>query len=75
VRNRSSQSGSNVPVWARAYPDGVSINDKNRYETEEVTKFIYGQRSLDEFQPFVDKLMNLRGSEEGARRVGISEVL
>lgn len=39
-------------------PDGVSINDKNRYETEEITKFIYGQRSFDEFQPFVDKLMN-----------------
>lgn len=39
-------------------PEGVSINDKNRYETEEITKFIYGQRSFDEFPSFVDKLMN-----------------
>lgn len=39
-------------------PDGVSINDKNRYETEEITKFIYGQYSFDQFQTFVDKLMN-----------------
>ncbi|WP_168119572.1 extracellular solute-binding protein [Paenibacillus sp. HB172176] len=39
-------------------PDGISINDKNRYETEEITKFIYGQRSLDEYDSFVEKLMN-----------------
>lgn len=39
-------------------PEGVSINDKNRYETEEITKFIYGQRTFDEFPSFVDKLMN-----------------
>lgn len=39
-------------------PDGISINDKNRYESEELTKFIYGQRPLGEYDAFVDKLMN-----------------
>ncbi len=39
-------------------PDGVSVNDKNRYELEEITKFVYGKRPLGEYEAFVDKLMN-----------------
>lgn len=37
-------------------PDGISINDKNRYEEEEISKFIYGQRPLAEFEAFAEKL-------------------
>lgn len=33
-------------------PEGVSLADKTRYETEEINKFIYGKRSLDEFDSF-----------------------
>ncbi len=40
------------------FPDGISINDKNRYESEEITKFIHGQRPFGEYEAFVDKLMN-----------------
>lgn len=39
-------------------PEGVSINDKTRYETEEMSKFIFGQRPLEEFGDFADKLVN-----------------
>ncbi|MFS0722416.1 extracellular solute-binding protein [Paenibacillus sp. 1P07SE] len=39
-------------------PDGVSLNDKNRYELEEITKFIHGKRPMTEYEAFVDKLIN-----------------
>jgi putative aldouronate transport system substrate-binding protein len=37
-------------------PNGVVFEDKNRYETEEITKFIYGNRPLSEFDDFVKTL-------------------
>jgi putative aldouronate transport system substrate-binding protein len=37
-------------------PEGVSFNDKTRYENEEITKFIYSKRSMDEFDSFVQKI-------------------
>lgn len=38
-------------------PDGVSLNDKNRYELEEITKFVYGKRPMEEYEAFVDRLI------------------
>lgn len=38
------------------HPEGVIADDKRKYETEEMTKFIYGKRPLTEFDAFVDTL-------------------
>ena len=37
-------------------PDGVNAGDKSAYESEEITKFIYGKRPLSEFDDFVKTL-------------------
>ncbi|WP_167859608.1 extracellular solute-binding protein [Paenibacillus cymbidii] len=37
-------------------PSGVVVEDKTRYETEELTKFIYGTRPLSQFDDFVKTL-------------------
>lgn len=39
-------------------PETVTYSDIARYSEEEVTKFIYGQRSLDEWDQFADTLYN-----------------
>ena len=36
----------------------MTYSDIARYSEEEVTKFIYGQRSLDEWDQFADTLYN-----------------
>ncbi|KRE86331.1 hypothetical protein ASG89_09915 [Paenibacillus sp. Soil766] len=37
-------------------PEGVSISDKNRFESEEITKFIFGKSPLDSFDAFTKTL-------------------
>lgn len=37
-------------------PDGLNSADKDRYELEEMTKFIFGKRPLSEFDKFVSTL-------------------
>ncbi|HML47237.1 MAG TPA: ABC transporter substrate-binding protein, partial [Clostridia bacterium] len=47
-----------IPVYNSlvTIPETVTYTDIARYSEEEVTKFIYGQRSLDEWDQFVDTL-------------------
>lgn len=40
-------------------PEGVTASDIERYATEEVTRFIYGERSLDEWDAYVDTLYSV----------------
>ena len=50
-------------------PEGVTASDIERYATEEVTRFIYGERSLDEWDAYVDTLYsvyNLQAYLDGA---------
>jgi len=39
-------------------PEGLNRADADRYVTEELSKFIYNQRPLSEFDAYVDTLMN-----------------
>ncbi len=39
-------------------PEEVTVSDIQRYELEEAIAFIYGRKSLDEFEQFVDTLNN-----------------
>lgn len=40
-------------------PDGVTVSDIERYSTEEMTRFIFGERDLDEWDTYVDTLYNV----------------
>lgn len=46
----------NVYREAVPIPQGVTASDKKKYEEQELNKFIYGNRSLDEFDKFVQTL-------------------
>ncbi|KIL40602.1 hypothetical protein SD70_12770 [Gordoniibacillus kamchatkensis] len=37
-------------------PPGVVVDDKNRFEQEEIVKFMYGKRPLAEYSQFIDTL-------------------
>lgn len=45
-------------------PEGYSLDDANNYITEELMKFAYGYRSLDEYPDFLDTLNTAFGFEE-----------
>ena len=40
-------------------PEGVVAGDKNTYESDMMVQFIYGNRSLDEFDDFVQEMYNV----------------
>ena len=50
-------------------PEGVTASDIERYATEEITRFIYGERPLEEWDAYVDPLYsvyNLQAYLDGA---------
>ena len=42
-------------------PETVNVADIERYAEEELTRFIYGERSLDEWDSYVATLRNVYG--------------
>lgn len=42
-------------------PDGINVADINTYAEEELARFIYGERSLYEWDAYVDTMMNVFG--------------
>lgn len=42
-------------------PEGFYVEDFNKYVTEEMTKFIYGQRPIKEYDKFLDELESTFG--------------
>ena len=61
-------------------PEGIVLSDITTYATEEITRFIYGERSLDEWDAYVDTLNSVYGlsqyiasATEDLRSAGIIE--
>lgn len=42
-------------------PDEVNLSDIETYADEEITRFIYGERSLDEWDAYVETMNNVYG--------------
>ena len=42
-------------------PDTINLADITTYAEEEITRFIYGERSLDEWDEYVDTILNVFG--------------
>ena len=42
-------------------PDGIVLSDITTYAEEEITRFIYGERPLDEWDAYVDTLNKVYG--------------
>ena len=42
-------------------PETINLADITTYATEELTRFIYGERSLDEWDSYVDTILNVFG--------------
>ena len=40
-------------------PENVIVSDIENYATTEITRFIYGERDLTEWDSYVDTLMNV----------------
>lgn len=45
-------------------PDNVNVADLKAYEEEQITQFIFGTRSMDEYDDFVKTLKDLYGLDE-----------
>lgn len=45
-------------------PDGINVADLKTYELEQITQFIYGTRSMDEYDSFIQTLYDLYGLNE-----------
>lgn len=61
-------------------PEGFYAEDFNKYITEEMTKFIYGQRDIAEYDTFLEELESMFGfsdymktAEEQLREYGLVE--
>ena len=45
-------------------PDNVNVADLKAYEEEQITQFIFGTRSMDEYDDFIKTLKDLYGLDE-----------
>ena len=48
-------------MWPKFIPESINLADITTYANEELTRFIYGERSLDEWDSYVDTILNVFG--------------